>query len=159
MSNYYVSLQELHFVAACWDCAVDIFTYEPGLDEHARLQLLAAAPVQNLANHIKVILDLGEGNAADRGHYSRLFKESEWSTYNERVVGNDDNPFYSSSSETESASDTDEEEGSDKDGIGSSPKRRGHSDDELSCKPCGPHAFKLLNKKHGSRAESLEDAG
>ena len=64
---------------------------------------------------VRVVLYVPEGYT--RGHYSRLFQESDWELHLKRFGGDDENPIYSSGSDTTSSDGDGDESDDDGDDV------------------------------------------
>ena len=103
--GYWLSVQELQFLAACCGVAVDVYQFDEDAAEASpepfTLPTVGTSlyrEVVGLAEHVWVVY---QGGAVDstRGHFSRLFTEAAW--VEEAVRADEDDPVASEGSDGE----------------------------------------------------------
>ena len=99
-TNYYLSLQEISFLAAVWNCNLRVYTYAANAASDSPLTMTHSTSFDGMLHLARVVLTF-ERRESKRGHFSRLFSDTSWEAYRGRVF-DDDNTFPGSTSTSSS---------------------------------------------------------
>ena len=154
--GYFLSLQEIKFIAAVWKCNLCVYDYSEVGSMQERFKLIDSSDFAASDVSAKVVLVVQNAGMM-RGHYSRLFSAEDWVMHDTKIQGKESSSSHSSYSSSDDDS-SDDETSSDHDSTANATKNdlKKSADDKTdsACRRKDASQRSETRKSEGNEEES-----